>query len=135
MDKYELTSETKIVFGKTLYRIKALIDFSTVKAGDLGGFIEKEANLSQAGKAWVSGNARVFGDAWENSPLQIQGTKHFFNVCAKGFIHIGCNKLSFEKWQKNYRRIGKKHGYSDEQIMEYGMYIKLAIKLYTDDKA
>lgn len=45
--KFELTSETKVVFGKTLYRIRALVDFGIVKAGDLGGFVEKEDNLSQ----------------------------------------------------------------------------------------
>lgn len=57
--KYELTSETKTLGSRTLYRIKALCDFGEVKSGDLGGFIEKEDNLSQYGNAWVSGNAKV----------------------------------------------------------------------------
>ena len=47
MKKYELTSETKIVFGHILYRIKALSSFGYVSAGDLGGFLESEKNLSQ----------------------------------------------------------------------------------------
>ena len=63
MKKFELTSETIVKFGRTLHRIRALIDFSTVKAGETGGFVEKEANLLQYGNAWVSGNARVYGDA------------------------------------------------------------------------
>ena len=42
MKKYELTDETKEFNGKTLYRIRALIDFGLVKTGDLGGWIEKE---------------------------------------------------------------------------------------------
>lgn len=46
MKKFELTSETKVVWGKTLFRIKALISFGNVTVGDLGGFIEKESNLS-----------------------------------------------------------------------------------------
>ena len=45
MKKFELTSETIIFLGKTLFRIKALIDFGNVKSGDLGGFVEKEENL------------------------------------------------------------------------------------------
>lgn len=61
--KYELTSETKVFLGKTLYRIKALVQFGNVNAGDLGGWIEKEENLSQYGNAWVSGNAEVSGNA------------------------------------------------------------------------
>ena len=40
--KFELTSDTKInLWGKQVFRIKALISFSDVKAGDIGGWIEK----------------------------------------------------------------------------------------------
>ena len=44
--KYELTNDSIEYDGVTLYRIKALRDFNNVKAGDLGGYIEKEENLS-----------------------------------------------------------------------------------------
>ena len=48
-----------------LWQIQALRDIPRhcVKAGDVGGYIEKESNLSQYGDAWVSGNACVSGDA------------------------------------------------------------------------
>src|SRR5260364_283528 len=49
--------------GRTLYRIRALRDFKYVWIGQLGGYIEKEENLSHEGEAWVFDNARVFGDA------------------------------------------------------------------------
>ena len=62
--KYKLTSETTTLpDGTVLHRIKALRDFGNVKAGNLGGFIEKESNLSHDGDAWVYGTARVFGKA------------------------------------------------------------------------
>jgi carbonic anhydrase/acetyltransferase-like protein (isoleucine patch superfamily) len=71
--KYEFTGETKktgMPFDlTTLHRIRAIADFGNVRAGDLGGWIEKEENLDHLGKAWVYGNAevsnnaRVFGDA------------------------------------------------------------------------
>ena len=63
--KYELLKNDTITApnGKTLYRIKALIDFDVVVAGSLGGYIEKEDNLAHSGNAWVFGNARVSGDA------------------------------------------------------------------------
>lgn len=57
------------VNGTALHRIRALKDFADVSAGDLGGYIEKEENLSQEGNAWVYDkacvydDARVFGDA------------------------------------------------------------------------
>lgn len=57
--KYEFTGETRKVRGSTLNRIRALRDFADVKAGELGGWIEKEDNLSHEGTAWVSGNAKV----------------------------------------------------------------------------
>nr|DAG30814.1 MAG TPA: Putative transferase, nesg, ydcK, Structural Genomics.38A [Caudoviricetes sp.] len=71
MKKYELTSETKIVFGHILYRIKALSSFGCVSAGDLGGFLESEKNLSQNGDAWVFGNAEVYGSAWVSDNARV----------------------------------------------------------------
>lgn len=54
-------------------RIKAVKDFGNIKFGTLGGYIEKESNLSQKGNAWVGcdssgcalveGNAKVYGNA------------------------------------------------------------------------
>ena len=61
--KYELTNENLEIGKKNLFRIRALKDFAHVKAGDLGGWIESESNLSQEGTCWVSGEARVFGKA------------------------------------------------------------------------
>ena len=61
--KYKLTENTNIVNGVILHQIQALKDFGNVKAGDLGGWIESEENLSQEGNCWVSSNARVFCNA------------------------------------------------------------------------
>ena len=60
--KFELT-EKKEVGGLTLFRTKAKIAFGNVAKGELGGWIEKEGNLSDSGDAWVYGNARVYGYA------------------------------------------------------------------------
>ena len=63
--KYELLKNDTITApnGKTLYRIKSLINFGVVVAGSLGGYIEKEDNLAHSGNAWVSDNARVSDNA------------------------------------------------------------------------
>ena len=63
MKKYEFTGEVKIWLGRTLRRIRALIAFGDVEAGEAGGWIEKEENLAQDGDAWVYGDARVYGNA------------------------------------------------------------------------
>lgn len=80
--KYELTDDTIEVHGRTLYRIRALKDFnpgdpfrlenndapvvvkgSPVHAGDLGGYVESEANLSQDGDCWIGDHVWVFENA------------------------------------------------------------------------
>ena len=83
--KFKLTSEFIVVYGITLFRIEATADFGDVEKGDKGGFIEKEANLSQDGEAWVYseaqacgnarvfGNARVYGNAWISENARVFG--------------------------------------------------------------
>ncbi|WP_375693650.1 hypothetical protein [Bartonella sp. AP122HLJHH] len=61
--KYELTNETIEVGGKILHRIRALRDLGDVKKGDLGGYIEKEDNLSHDGNCWIGDYAKVYGNA------------------------------------------------------------------------
>ena len=85
MKKFKLTSEFIVdISGVKLFRIKALIEFGNVKAGDLGGYIEKEENLSHMGNAWVSGNAQVSGDArvsgnaWVSGNAQVSGDARVF---------------------------------------------------------
>ena len=58
MKKYELTEE---VNKQGLHRIRALRDIQRygVKKGDLGGFVEREYNLSQEGDCWIADNATV----------------------------------------------------------------------------
>lgn len=60
--KYRLTTESIELNGKAFYRIQALKDFSNVKKGSLGGFVESERNLSQEGDCWIYGDAIVSGD-------------------------------------------------------------------------
>ena len=80
MKKYELTEETFTVFGKTLYRIRAVRDFGSVKTGEFGGYIEKEENLSHFGNAWISGNAKVYGDARVSGNARVFGNAEVFNT-------------------------------------------------------
>ena len=67
--KFKLSECTREYKGKVLHRIQALIDIPmhNVDAGDLGGWIEKEGNLSQANQCWVGGEAMVYGNARINN--------------------------------------------------------------------
>ena len=98
MKKFELTSEFKIdLSGRKLFRIKALIDIERygVKACYLGGWVEKEDNLSQTGDAWVCGNAQVSGNA-DYTTIKGFGTVYrtttFFR-CQDGAVRVTCGSF------------------------------------------
>lgn len=72
--KYELVPDQQImVAGTALYRIRALKDFGNVKAGDLGGFVGSEDNLSQRGDCWVADEAQVYDAAVISDEAQVFG--------------------------------------------------------------
>lgn len=88
MKKFELTSEfITNIFGTKLFRIKALIEFGNVKAGELGGFVEKEENLSQDGNAWVYDNARVYGDACVCGDACVYGDARVYGDAGYATVH------------------------------------------------
>lgn len=113
MKKYELTDETRVWKGRTLHRIRALIELEldtgdTVEPGDLGGWVENELNLVQESNAWitdeaivcdnarcyqsglvsenaiVSGEAQVFGEAWVCDNAQCYG---YSSISGVSWIH------------------------------------------------
>jgi hypothetical protein len=137
MTHYKLTEKTKDIGYAVLHRIELIEDCKWGKKGDKGGWIEKQSNLTGDawvyGDAWVSGNAevfgdarvygdalvygdaRVYGDAWEQSPLQIKGSKHYLNECKEGYLKIGCIEKSFTDWQEHFEEIGKNNGYTESK--------------------
>ena len=107
--------------------------------GSIGGWVAETATVAPTayiginaqvsgtarvyGDAQVFGTARVYGDSWSTSPLYIQGTKHSITNCAYGKLAIGCEVHTFEEWKSMYKEIGKKNGYTEEEIKEYEGYI------------
>ena len=65
--KYEFTGEVKVSFGITLKQIRRIADKV------IGGWLEKESNLSHEGDAWVSGDAWVYGDARVSGNARVYG--------------------------------------------------------------
>lgn len=92
MNKYEMLYTDSIrISGRTLYRIRALKDFGGVKAGDIGGYIEKEENLSQKGICWIYDNAEVRGNAKVYDNACVYG-----NACVYDHAHI-CDNAKINK--------------------------------------
>ena len=97
MKKYEFTGEVKVVFGITLKQIKRISN------GEVGGWIEKEENLSQvSGDAWVFGNARVYGDAQVkkfDDLINVTNLQFNLTVTPKS-ASIGCHLKTHSEWLK-----------------------------------
>lgn len=92
--KFILTDETKVLCGRTLHRIKAVKDFCDVKAGDIGGWVEKEENLSQDGTCWVYDSACVFDSAKVYGCAMIQGAAKVYGsarVCDSASVYGNAN--------------------------------------------
>jgi carbonic anhydrase/acetyltransferase-like protein (isoleucine patch superfamily) len=82
--KFVLTEETLTIGKRTLYRIKAIRDFGSVREGDLGGFVEKERNLSHKGDCWIYNDACVFDEAYIYDNARISGVAW---VCDRACIY------------------------------------------------
>ena len=76
--KYELTEESIEFNGHKLYRIKAIKDFGPVDAGQLGGYIQSEENLSYDGYCWVYQSARVYENARVCGNASVSGKSHVY---------------------------------------------------------
>lgn len=63
------------------------------------------------------------------SPIFIQGTKHFVTQVEKGKIQIGCEDRTIEDWLENYVSIFILEKYSHNQVWEYKKHIDYIISL------
>ena len=81
--KYEFTGETAplhlVTHSLTLNRIRAIRPFGSVKAGELGGWIEDQKNLSQRDLSWVGDNAAVFGNAKVYGEARVGGRAEIYD--------------------------------------------------------
>ena len=82
--KYKLTDEIIDFEGRKLHRIEALKDFSDVKKGDKGGFVESENNLSQDGDCWIHDDAMVYSSAKIYDNAMVYGNA---KVCDNAIIY------------------------------------------------
>ena len=106
MKKYEFTGEVKVGLGVTLHRIRAAVSFGIVVKGELGGWIEKEDNLSQNGNAWVYGNAKVFGDAKVYGNAEVHGNAWVCGnaeVCGNAKVYGNADYITFKNWWSSGR--------------------------------
>ena len=150
--KFELTDKFIIsALGVKLFQIRCTRKIRYADVGDLGGYVEKEENLSQYGNAWVSGDAWVYGDAkvsgnaWVYGDAKVENnnqhcgfdcfgsanrhTHAYLTKEGKVEITCGCFRGSIEKFEKQVERMhgDTKYGREYKAIIEV-IKIKFGIK-------
>lgn len=135
--KFELTNISIEKNGRKLYRIKALKSFQKVKVGELGGYVEKEENLSHKGSAWISDDALVYdnmiilGNAWITNIGDVLTVSHigsrydtttFFNTFDSIEVKCGCFRGDINEFEKAVEATHKGSIYEQQ----YKLAIQLA---------
>ena len=92
MGKYKLTEESMEYKGRVLRRIE------DIETQEKGGWIENEANLSQSGKAWIAGEAKVYEQASISGSAYVGGEAEVFGFAkVSGNATIVGNAKVYEK--------------------------------------
>ena len=142
--KYEFTGETRQHLGRTLRRIRSLVSLSNIVAGDVGGWVEDEKNLSHYGDAWVYGNAQVYGNArvYDNARVYgdawVYGNARVTPICVTGLTYavtitdhhmmIGCEFHLISEWREfDDRRITEMDGLQSSRFWRDHKTVLLAI--------
>lgn len=151
--KYRLTEETMEWRGHTLHRIEALKDFGNVKAGDKGGFIESEKNLSQDGNAWVYRDVlyicehRVYREACVYGEACVSGSARVYRETDYIVFKNWWSSGRFFTWTRsnNMWKVGCFYGTGEELIKkayadseksgrEYERVVKYVESILADEK-
>lgn len=115
--KYQLTDEASFIDGNTLvYRIQARVELPSmgVRAGDLGGFVESEENLSHEGDCWIADDARVLGrslvqdDAIISGDAMVRGESLIRDSAViTGYAQVESSVVSGDSFVSEYARLDK----------------------------
>jgi carbonic anhydrase/acetyltransferase-like protein (isoleucine patch superfamily) len=83
-----------------------------------------------AGNAVIRDNSHIFNGLWRTTPLQIQGSRFFFNMAGENLITVGCQIRTAEEWRNTYKEEFEKHDFTEEEQIEYIRYFNLASDMY-----
>lgn len=87
--KYVITSNVLTIDNRDFFQVKALKDFGSVKAGDLGGYIQSSENLSQEGNCWIGQDVVLMDDARVEDNAVVTGDSVVRNNgCVRGYAHV-----------------------------------------------
>ena len=81
-DDYKIVRDESRVMSvdKKVYRIEALKNFSDVKKGDKGGYVQSLTSIGQSGKSWVYDDAVISGTATVTGDATVRGDSHIHSM-------------------------------------------------------
>lgn len=87
--KFNIENHTINIDGVNLYRIIALKDFSDVRKGDIGGYVESYDNLSQEGNSWLYDSAKCYSNGKVLEDAKVKGNSLVYRgAIVKGIAEI-----------------------------------------------
>jgi len=104
------------------YLSGAYLSDANLSRAYLSGTYLSDANLSRANLSETLLSEKVF-----LSFMYKKHTAYFFGLDE---ITIGCHKKSISVWLTSFTEIGKKEGYTEEEIKMYGKFIKQCAKTF-----
>ena len=121
MKKYKIRRDLKKeICGRTLYRIEGLININSwVEKGDLGGYIQKESNLSQEDEAWIYNDAKVYENAKVYGNAEVFGDAEVFGnarVCGKAKIYGNAKVYEGAKVYENTEVYGNAQVFGNAEV-------------------
>lgn len=139
MKKYEiLQDDPKPAVNRPAYRIRALRDIPEhkVRAGDLGGYLEGEHNLSHEGGAWIANEAmvvdrsRVTGNAIARDHSTMSGHTIIDDEAVLG----GLASMRDHSIVRGNARVRGATTLEDTVLVEGDVDIRQAVHLFGDDE-
>ena len=106
------------LYGTSLFRanlFQANLSEANLYRADLSGANLSRADLSQA---------NLFGTNLTFTSIYSFTLGKNFGYYFNGIVTIGCTELPLEQWLKDYKKIGKANGYTDQDIENYGIQLE-----------
>ena len=97
-----------------------------LEGADLRGAYLRSTDLRSA---YLWGANLVGADLWgadlsDANYIKIIGSRHELQYCG-GIVLIGCIKHTIDEWIEQYEVIGKENDYTEKEIKEYGVYLRM----------
>ena len=88
---------------------------ANLRGADLRGADLSEANLRGANLSEAVG------------PFTVGAFGRHTAIAAGGYITIGCERRTYDEWLVQYEEIGRRNGYTTDEIADYDAWIHLAV--------